>query len=133
MPLYCGKREFKTWEEASVFIEEFKQREKERKEKAFYCWHNIPIDLIMKMCIDAGILLANDTKEAEFNGETIILNLSNEAYREMVIEEMTKKLLNDILSPIINKRLSQELHAGPRLPLISFDSPQEETEEVTVN
>jgi hypothetical protein len=25
----CGKREFQTWKEASVFIEEFKQREKE--------------------------------------------------------------------------------------------------------
>jgi hypothetical protein len=92
----CGKREFQTWKEASVFIEEFKQREKERREIAFYCWHNI----------------------------------EDETIKENIVNISTEKIFNDVME-YIDLNLSKEIHAGHRLPFISFDSQEEK--EVTVN
>jgi len=119
----CGKREFQTWEEASVFIEEFKQREKERKEKAFYCWHNIPIEGIICVSVAMGINMAINLFDK--------MDIEDEAIKEMIIDISTEKIFNDVIENI-DVSLSRELHAGPRLPLISFDS-QEEKEEITVN
>jgi len=120
----CGKREFQTWEEASVFIEEFKQMEKERKEKAFYCWHNIPIEGIICLSVSMGVNMAINLFDK--------MNIEDEAIKEMIIDVSTEKIFNDVIENI-DVSLSRELHTGHRLPLISFDSPQEEKEEVTVN
>lgn len=122
MPLYCGKREFQTWEEASVFIEEFKQREKERKEKAFYYWHNIPIEGIISFSVAMGI-----NKGIKLFDK---MNVEDEAIQEMIIDISTEKIFNDVME-YIDLNLSKEIHAGHRLPFISFDSQEEK--EVTVN
>lgn len=121
----CGKREFKSWEEAEEFINDFKQREHERREMAFYYWHNIPIYLIMKICMDAGMNFAMDM----FLEEGINILEEGETYKDGVIKQITEKLLNELFFPSINTDISQELHAGHRLPLVSFDT-QEEKEEV---
>ena len=124
MPICCGKREFKTWEEANIFIEEFKQREKERREIAFYCWHNIPIEGIINLSVAMGVNMTINL----FNK----MNVDDEAIKEMIIDISTEKIFNDIIENI-DVNISRELHAGHRLPLMSFDSQQEEKEEVTVN
>jgi len=124
MPICCGKREFKTWEEANIFIEEFKQREKERREIAFYCWHNIPIEGIINLSVAMGVNMTINL----FNK----MNVDDEAIKEMIIDISTEKIFNDIIENI-DVNISRELHAGHRLPLISFDSQQEEKEELIVN
>jgi len=119
----CGKREFQTWKEASVFIEEFKQREKERQEAAFYYWHNIPIEGIISFSVALGINMGIKLFDK--------MNVEDEAIQEIIIDISTEKIFNDVME-YIDVSLSKEIHAGHRLPLISFGS-QEEKEEVTVN
>jgi len=122
MSLCCGNKEFETWEEVMEFAKKFKQEEKERREQAFYCWHNIPIYLIMKICIDAGIKFAMDLLEKE--GINILEE--GETYKDGAIKQITEILLTNLFFPVINTDISQE---GHRLPLTSFET-QEEKEEV---
>lgn len=125
MALYCGKREFQTWEEVMSFIEEFKQREKERQERAFYCWHNLPVKNIINITLKAGIQIGREIKKDMKPG------MDEDLFEQKVIEHLTETAFSHLLQ-IVNMENSQELHTGPRLPIISFDT-QEEKEEVIVN
>lgn len=92
----CGKREFKTWEEANIFIEEFKQREKERQEEALYYWHGISIKDLVRICLDmgvkVGISICNNENDDDVKKVSFIL-----------IEEMLNKIMQ-----ILSSRFSPE-------------------------
>lgn len=96
MSLCCGSKEFKTREEADLFIEEFNQREKERQEEALYYWHGISIKDLVRICLDmgvkVGISICNNENDDDVKKVSFIL-----------IEEMLNKIMQ-----ILSSRFSPE-------------------------
>jgi hypothetical protein len=58
------------------------------------------------------------------------MDIEDETIKENIVNISTEKIFNDVME-YIDLNLSKEIHAGHRLPFISFDSQEEK--EVTVN
>jgi hypothetical protein len=108
--LKCGNREFKTWEEAKAYIDEWNMKEKERKEAAFYYWHNMPIEGIINVSVAMGVNMTVDLSTK--------MNVEDKAIKEMIIDVTSKKIFNDIIGNI-DMDISKEIHAGNRMLLLS--------------
>ncbi len=79
----CGKREFQTWEEAKEYIDKFNQREKERRERAFYYWHNLHVKNIIESGVMAGIVfIYNMLEEMKENEEFTEEDFKSEIFRK---------------------------------------------------
>lgn len=118
MALCCGNKEFKTWEEADLFIEEFNQREKERQEEAFYYWQNLHIKNIITSGVIGGIAFTRTIekmKETEGLTEEV---LKDEVFQAEVIEEIIEFVFNETMK-MIDPDISKKIHTGKRMLVLS--------------